>query len=99
MEKIIMSRGSGKTGVLIGKSSTSKCPILTLTHSQAEYVKYLSEQLGYKNMPDPIILNDSEDKVRGLRFDGILVDDADIILSALIAEKYHVPIKCITMSM
>ena len=95
MRKLIGARCTGKTVQLVRISARDKLPILVYGKRQANYINEVADKLGV-NIPKPLILNDLK---HGFiyPYESILVDEADVILDALIYDKTHLHIDTITL--
>lgn len=88
MEIILDKRGRGKTVRLVVESHIKNVPIMTLNRQMAKIVKESAEWLGLK-IPDPICLDDF---LRNRHHDyenGILIDEAQMVLTELLKTKIH----------
>lgn len=88
MKIILDKRRSGKTVRLVVESHTKNVPIMTLNRQMAKIVKESAERLGLK-IPDPICLDDF---LRNRHCDyenGILIDEAQMVLTELLKTKIH----------
>lgn len=88
MKIILDKRRSGKTVRLVVESHIKNVPIMTLNRQMAKIVKESAEWLGLK-IPDPICLDDF---LRNRHYDyenGILIDEAQMVLTELLKTKIH----------
>ena len=98
MRIIVKGKGEGKTTELIKMSVETNTYILVLNRKRQHEVARMARDLGYKNMPFPVTI---EEHFRAHRSTGMinrrfLIDDADDILHALIGRD--IPILAITMT-
>lgn len=94
---MIMSRGTGKTTLLIRQSNLSSKPILCATERSAEHIKRKACELGCV-IPDPISAASLID-IRGKRgVKGVLVDNAEDVLAVLVRHLSGASVEAITIS-
>lgn len=96
MKKYIMPRGTGKTTGLIWQSSLTGYPIVCATEQSANYIKDIANRLGIK-IQEPI----SAFKIatqHGVKYDKVLVDNAEWVLQALISSLTNASVAALTMS-
>ena len=96
MKKYIMARGAGKTTGLIWQSSLTGYPIVCATEQSVIYIKDMANHLGIK-IPEPI----SAFKIatqHGVKYNKVLVDNAEWVLQILISSLTHASVAAITMS-
>lgn len=96
MKKIIMSRGTGKTTLLIKQSSMCSVPILCATEQSAKYIKQMACDLG-RIIPEPISVA-SLPTIRGRKFKSLLVDNAEDVLASLVRQLSGASVETITIS-
>lgn len=97
MKKIIMSRGTGKTTMLIRQSNLSAIPILCATEQSAQYIKEKACKLGCV-IPEPISVA-ALTSVRGKReVKSVLVDNAEGVLASLVRYLSGASVEAITIS-
>ena len=97
MKKIIMSRGTGKTTLLIRQSNLSAIPILCATEQSVKYIKEKACELGCV-IPEPISVASLE-SVRGKRgLKSVLVDNAEEVLASLVRYLSSASVEAITIS-
>lgn len=95
MKKIIMRRGAGKTTELINLSAETGWYIVTPTRERADWLFRYAQELG-KNIPFPTSFSEyMANKPVGCFVKGILIDDADDILTKIFS---GFEIKAITMT-
>lgn len=92
MKKIIKNRGDGKTTDLVKLSAEKQIPIIVHTNGNINYIKNIARELGL-NIPNPIHIS-SLDFEKGMSFNEVLVDEADLVLQELLSFK----INTLTMS-
>ena len=99
MKIISLGRGQGKTTRLLYASEFNDAPILCCNDVHKKYLKRMAEDLGLY-IPEPIIISDFfASKIRGKRIDGILIDDAELVLQQLLYSMgLHSEIKAITLT-
>jgi hypothetical protein len=100
MKIINMGRGQGKTTRLLYASEFNDAPILCSNETQKRYLLYRARELNL-DIPEPINVVDLfSNKIRGKRYDdGILVDDAEIVLQQMLYSLgLHGAIKAITLT-
>ena len=96
-EVIIGGRQTGKTVELIKRSAKSGVAIVASTKSHARYLLDQAIKMGYK-IPEPLCVSDFKKpyNFRGSSIErqGVLVDDMDVILRALINREFNgIPIR------
>lgn len=97
MKKIIMSRGTGKTLLLIRQSNMLSVPILCATEQSAKHIKQQACEIGCI-IPEPISAA-SLSSARGRNdIKSVLVDNAEDVLASLIRQLSGASIEAITIS-
>lgn len=93
MKKIIGTRGSGKTTKLIEQAAKENSVIMTTTTHQADNIRKRADELGLNVVATSIngILNNNNVKSgivleSLMRKNGILIDDADLVLARLLSD-------------
>lgn len=90
MNIIVGERCSGKTTELIKKSAVTGAYIVTINLRAAEFIFHQAKQMGL-NIPFPITVGEmikeikNGDRFRGSSIyrDGVLIDDADLVLQGI----------------
>lgn len=102
MIKIFDTRQTGKTTKIIKLSSENNWPIIVTDMNRLNYVLKLARDKGV-NIPTPITVNDMlNNNAKFFRIDqGVIIDDADQMLSMIIRMKISPmsDIKAISMDM
>lgn len=96
MKMILKGRGEGKTTELVKLSAETGYPIVTHSVGHNEVIKTRAKELKI-NIPKPIHFKQL-DSLRGMHISGVLVDDADMLLSSLIYQACRARIGAIAMS-
>lgn len=95
---INLSRGGGKTTALVLASAMGNVPILCLSKSYANYIKYVANTLGVE-IPEPLTCCSTDvQKLGDLGVTKILIDDAEATVPVLINELTNVQVCGMTMS-
>lgn len=87
MKRIIKERGQGKTSELIRISADKQIPILTTTNTC--YIIKRAEEMGVKNLPNPLMLRDLNLIPYKNSNAPILVDEVDIVLQTLLRRPIY----------
>lgn len=95
MKKLIMSRGTGKTTMLIRRSADTNLPIVCMTYASARSLKDKASMMGLK-IPEPIPISRLEE-MRGRDVPAVLVDDADVMCGWLIQQKCGAKVECMAI--
>lgn len=83
MKIINEKRGSGKTTKLVYMSCLTRKPIVVMNESHKRYVEDMAKQLSL-DIPEPMTVNDIvNEKYRGVRFDGVLVDEFPFVFEEI----------------
>lgn len=89
MRTLYSGRQTGKTIELIKRSAELSVPIIVKDVVTGKHLKRRAKEMGLK-IPNPISINSIiTDRIKGINFNTVLVDDADYILGILIANKLH----------
>ena len=95
MKKLIMSRGTGKTTLLVRRSAATNTPIVCATYDAVRLLKERAIEMGLR-IPDPIPA--AELKTLGRDVSSVLIDDADAVLRVILYEFSSCSIDIITLS-
>lgn len=95
---INLPRCGGKTTALVYASAVDKVPILCLNKQNKKYIEDLAKKLGL-DIPEPLTCH-TEDIINlsNLDLEGILIDEADVVIPTLIGALTGVKVKGMTMS-
>lgn len=91
-----MSRGTGKTNLLIHESERTQIPIMCSSKTGARLIQDRAKEIGC-SIPQPISTNDTMNLGRK-RLTRVLVDDADVMLNQFVKKLYRAEIEAFTMS-
>ena len=83
MRITIGNRGSGISTNLLLESAAFNVPIMCASNSTKTLIKSRAEYLDI-DIPEPISINDN---VRGVALDKVLIDNLDLVLKELLAQK------------
>lgn len=84
MKMILGSRGEGKTTELVKLSHKENKPIVCRYKSQIAHIELIAKELNLA-IPYPVTVQQIKDgSLQGEKIDGLLIDDAEWILSELI---------------
>lgn len=95
MRIIIKDRGKGKTTQMIYTSEATGIPIMVETHSQANHIKQLAEEM---NVMIPDVIVESEGIMRGKRPDNVLIDEGYNIIEKALKAYLGSNVIALTMS-
>lgn len=96
MNKLIMSRGTGKTTRLVQESAKRQIPIVCPTDINAKIILQRAKELNLQ-IPNPIPVLDLKIE-RHIGVGDILVDDADLCFAMFLSNKYRANPQMITIS-
>lgn len=95
MDVICKRRGEGKTTELVKRSAETGEIILVPTRCHVSEILYVAQKHKL-NIPEPITVSEYERGIlRGTRYPGILIDDADIVLRQVFSDA---PVTAITIT-
>lgn len=96
MKKLISGRQTGKTEKLIKLSAETNIPIVTRDLNTAMGIKKRAEKLGLE-IPRPIDVNAiMDERTTGYQLtNGIIVDDAEYVLSIMLSKFNVAPVPAI----
>lgn len=97
MKILCKERGQGKTTALIHTSAITGYRILTHTEIEANRIAQKAEEKGYK-IPAPMSCASYFLHNRGLKDEGIMIDNLDLYLESILTTFFDVPVKAVTMS-
>jgi hypothetical protein len=95
MKILQLERGKGKTTALIYTSATTGYPIIVLTCVEAEMIQKMANSLGI-DIPHPITLKMY--MTYGWHYDGILIDNLDIMLPKILNDYFNTNVAGVTMN-
>ena len=82
---LVGGRGSGITTALIREASENDYVIITSNHANRNFIQHQCEILGVK-CPRVVTVDEvTKNKCRGLRFNGVVIDNADIVFHLLLS--------------
>ena len=82
---LVGGRGSGITTALIREASENNYVVITSKHANRKFIRHQCEILGI-NCPRVVTVGGVvEQKCRGLRFIGVVVDNADNVIHFLLS--------------
>lgn len=88
-----MKRGEGKSTALVYASAATGYPIVVGNTQSIAVYRELAQKY-HVSIPEPIIAN----QLRGKRYDGILLDDAEWVIRFWAAEHPNTPVVAYAMS-
>lgn len=88
MELIHAERGKGKSTRLVIESYTKNMPIICAEEGHFILYKDIASDLGLR-IPDPISINSYLIRGNGKRYEGVLLDEVDLILEKILQVKVH----------
>jgi len=96
MQKILGKKLSGKTKELIKISAKTGFYIVTKDQSNAKNIVYTAKTMGLK-IHEPITFYEFMYRQYGRKVDGVLIDNADLLLAFYIADL-NVRVHAVTMT-
>lgn len=91
MKTIVGGRQSGKTTEIIKTAHDTGAAILCSTETEAKFIKYMAKELrvNENNLNILTVQDIVSGKIRGQQFNGIVIDNGDLVLQSLLEKFLH----------